>query len=95
MIIQLEGSATAGEKERINRAVVALGYKTTAVKTQVAEYVIGIGKKDFDIRQVGSLPGIADIHRVSDDYKLVSRKWKVNRTVIGLGDGVEIGNGAL
>ncbi|MBX2910577.1 MAG: 3-deoxy-7-phosphoheptulonate synthase [Cyclobacteriaceae bacterium] len=95
MIIQLEGSATAEEKEKINRAVAALGYKTTAVKTQVAEYVIGIGKKDFDIRQVGSLPGIADIHRVSDDYKLVSRKWKVNRTVIGLGDGVEIGNGAL
>jgi 3-deoxy-7-phosphoheptulonate synthase len=41
------------------------------------------------------MQGIADIHRVSDDYKLVSRKWKVDRTHIDLGDGVIIGNGAL
>jgi 3-deoxy-7-phosphoheptulonate synthase len=41
------------------------------------------------------MKGIADIHRVSDDYKLVSRKWKINRTQIDLGDGVVIGDGSL
>ena len=50
---------------------------------------MGIGKKEFDIRQLGHMKGIADIHRVSDDYKLVSRKWKVERTHIDLGDGVD------
>jgi len=95
MIIQLEKSVTEAQREDIGVAVKALGYKTTPVKTQVGEYLIGIGKKEFDIRQVGRLSGIADIHRVSDDYKLVSRKWKVNRTVIDLGDGVQIGNGSL
>ncbi|MEP2671157.1 MAG: bifunctional 3-deoxy-7-phosphoheptulonate synthase/chorismate mutase [Cyclobacteriaceae bacterium] len=95
MIIQLKQSVSAEEKESIDKGITALGYKTTEVKTQIGEYVIGIGKKDYDIRQIGSLSGIADIHRVSDDYKLVSRKWKVKRTVIDLGDGVEIGNGSL
>ncbi len=95
MIIQLEKSVSEDQRENISVAVKALGYKTTPVKTQVGEYLIGIGKKEFDIRQVGSLPGIMDIHRVSDDYKLVSRKWKVNRTVIDLGHDVQIGNGSL
>jgi 3-deoxy-7-phosphoheptulonate synthase len=95
MIIQLKQSVSPKEKEGIENAITALGYKTTEVKTQMGEYVIGIGKKDYDIRQIGRLSGIADIHRVSDDYKLVSRKWKVKRTVIDLGDGVEIGNGSL
>lgn len=95
MIIQLKQSVSTKEKNQINTAIAALGYKTTEVKTQVGEYVIGIGKKEYDIRRIGRLSGIADIHRVSDDYKLVSRKWKVKRTVIDLGDGVEIGNGSL
>jgi 3-deoxy-7-phosphoheptulonate synthase len=56
---------------------------------------VGIGKKEFDIRQLGHLSGIVDIHRVSDDYKLVSRKWKVGRTHVDLGDGVVIGDGTL
>ena len=41
------------------------------------------------------MKGIGDIHRVSDDYKLVSRKWKVNWTTIDLGDGVIIADGSL
>jgi 3-deoxy-7-phosphoheptulonate synthase len=95
MIIQLKQSVSAQEKESIEKAITTMGYKTNEVKTQIGEYVIGIGKKDYDIRQIGRLSGIADIHRVSDDYKLVSRKWKVKRTVIDLGEGVEIGNGSL
>ncbi|NJN42494.1 MAG: bifunctional 3-deoxy-7-phosphoheptulonate synthase/chorismate mutase [Flammeovirgaceae bacterium] len=95
MIIQLDKKISEKEREQIKLMVKDIGYKTTRVKTQIGEYLIGIGKREFDIRQVGSLPGISDIHRVSDDYKLVSRKWKVNRTVIDLGDGVLIGNGTL
>ena len=57
-----------------------LDYKCTEVKTKDNCYLVGIGKKEFDIRVLGQMRGIADIHRVSDDYKLVSRKWKVERT---------------
>lgn len=95
MIIQLTSSVTSAEKEAILQKVRSLDYKTTVVATQRGAYIIGIGKKEFDLRQLGHMPGIADIHRVSDDYKLVSRKWKVNRTHIDLGDDVSVGDGSL
>ena len=95
MIIQLEKGASAQLKEDIIKKVQNLKYKITDVKTQKGDYLVGIGKKEFDIRDVGHMPGIADIHIVSDDYKLVSRKWKVKPTVIDLGDGVLIEEGGM
>jgi 3-deoxy-7-phosphoheptulonate synthase len=95
MIIQLAPGIITSEKEAIVAKVKSLEYKTTEVKTHKNTYLVGIGKKEFDIRQLGHMPGIVDIHRVSDDYKLVSRKWKVGRTHVDLGDGVVIGNGSL
>lgn len=95
MIIQLLKSISESEKQSIANKVSSLGYKTIEVKTQRGFYLIGIGKKDFDIRQVGHMKGILDIHRVSDEYKLVSAKWKVEPTVIDLGDGVKLGDGKL
>lgn len=93
MIIQLEPTITTDQRDALKSQVSALKYKTNDVKTQMGEYIIGIGKEKFDVRNIGHLPGIKDIHIVSDDFKLVSRKWKVNRTVIDLGDGVLIGDG--
>ncbi len=95
MIIQLNRDISAVQKLGIIEKVRTLQYKITEVVTQKGFYLIGIGKKDFDIRQLGHLPGIADIHRVSDEYKLVSRKWKVDRSIIDLGDSVTIGEGTL
>jgi 3-deoxy-7-phosphoheptulonate synthase len=95
MIIQLAPNITATDKETILSQIKSLDYKTTEVKTQKGDYLVGIGKKEFDIRRLGHMNGIADIHRVSDDYKLVSRKWKVEQTQIDLGDGVVIGDGSL
>ena len=93
MIIQLSPSITANQKSQIVNQVEALKYSTNEVVTQKGTYLIGIGKTKFDIRAIGHLPGILDIHIVSDDFKLVSKKWKVDETVIDLGDGVKIGGG--
>src|SRR5688572_12679250 len=95
MIIQLEKDIPSVDKDAIVGKVRGLDYKTTEVKTQKNTYIVGIGKKEFDIRLLGHMKGIEDIHRVSDDYKLVSRKWKVERTKIDLGDDVMIANGSL
>ncbi len=91
MIIQLKPSISANEKEKIRETVYSLGYKTTEVTTQNSCYVVCIGKNEFDIRLIGNLSGVADVHRVSDTYKLVSRKWKTTATQIDLGDNVFIG----
>ena len=95
MIIQLSSTISPDQKESIVSLMSKLGYKSNEVKTQEGHYLVGIGKKEIDLRALGQLPGITDIHRVSDDYKLVSRKWKVERTRIDLGDGVVIGSGSL
>ena len=93
MIVQTTPSISNKEKDTLIETINKIGYKSNEVKTQLGNYLVCIGKKDFDIRKLGCLPGVQDIHRVSDDYKLVSRKWKVGRTSIDLGDGVIIGNG--
>ena len=95
MIIQLEKDIKAATKEKLFSAVNGIGYKTTEVKTQKGSYLVCIGKNEFDIRRIGSLEGVQDVHRVSEAYKLVSRKWKVGRTEIDLGDGVKINGSSL
>ena len=93
MIIQLESNITTDQKEQLKEKLSQIQYKTSEVSTQFNNYIIGVGKKEFDIRQIGTLSGIKDIHRVSDAYKLVSKKWKIEDTEIDLGDGQKIGTG--
>ena len=95
MIIQLEEKIKPKHRENILSAIKSIGYKTTDVKTQKAEYLVCIGKKEFDIRLIGSLDGVADVHRVSESYKLVSKKWKVGYSDVDLGDGVTVGGNGL
>ncbi len=93
MIIQLEKDIPDQQKISIINKLDSIKYKSNEVKTQEGTYIIGIGKTVFDIRELGFMPGIKDIHIVSDNYKLVSRKWKVNPTIIDLGDQIRIGKG--
>ncbi len=95
MIIQFEQEVEKAQKEAIINRVKGLKYKPTEVKTQKGDYLVGTGSKEFDIRSIGSMEGIKDIHIVSDGFKLVSRKWKVSPTVIDLGDGIVIEEGGF
>lgn len=93
MIIQLEKKVDESLRKSVEEKLTELRYKTKLVNTQFGHYLIGTGKQQFDIRTIGHLDGIKDIHVVSDDYQLVSSKWKVKPTVIDLGDDVKIGGG--
>lgn len=93
MIIQLDQHISAKDKKKLQEKLREIHYKTTEVVTQFGSYLIAIGTNGFDIRAVGHLPGVRDIHRVSDAYKLVSKKWRVEDTVIDLGDNIRVGTG--
>ncbi|MCB0339656.1 MAG: 3-deoxy-7-phosphoheptulonate synthase [Bdellovibrionales bacterium] len=95
MIIELDPELSIKDYQAIELQINKLGYQPTEVKTQKSHYLIAIGKNEFDIRIIGNLPGVKDVHRVSDAYKLVSRKWKVVPTSIPLGDQTVIGEGEL
>ena len=91
MIIQLDKNIIKTDYEAICNTLQAQHYKITPVKTQFEHYLVCIGKTEIDLRKIGHLKGVKDIHKVSDDYKLVSRKWKTDYTQINLGDDVIIG----
>ncbi len=93
MIIQIEPQITPQQLNLLKARLDEIRFTATEVQTQFGRYIIGVGKTEFDIRSIGNMPGIRDIHRVSDAYKLVSRKWKVQDTVIRLSDQVRIGTG--
>jgi 3-deoxy-7-phosphoheptulonate synthase len=93
MIIQFTPSVTEDQRHAVYQELAGLKYKATEVKTQHGEYLVATGKKNFDIRRFGHMPGIKDIHVVSDDFQLVSRKWKIKPTVLQLGEGLSIGEG--
>ncbi len=95
MIIQLQRDARSEQVEKLMGYLSQKRFTTKAVNTQKGSYLMAIGKGEFDIRAVGFMDGVADIHVVSDDYKLVSAKWKVDPTEIDLGDGVVIKQGQL
>lgn len=95
MIIQCTENIEAAVLDELTGNLKNIGLKVTSVATQAGQYLIALGNYDIDIRNIGGLKGVRDVHRVSDSYKLVSRKWKVAPTVIDLGDGVKIGDGSF
>jgi len=95
MIIQLKQNIKASEQLHIEQALEELKLKFYPVKTQMGIYFICTPKQEFDIRKVGHLIGISDVHRVSGNHKMVSQKWKVDRTIVEVGDGLVIGDGEL
>ncbi len=95
MIIQFDKELSQEGKEKIIREVESIHYSVREVRTQYQDYLIAIGKGEFDIRRIGHLPGVKDIHVVTDSYQLVSRKWRVEDTCIQLGDGVQIDRGSM
>jgi 3-deoxy-7-phosphoheptulonate synthase len=93
MIIQLENQLTGEAASKIKSSIKSLGYSHTSVTTQYGQYLVCIGKNSIDLRAIGHLEGVRDIHMVSDPYKLVSGKWKVGKTEINIGGNLKIGNG--
>ncbi len=94
MIIQLEKGIEKNKVDSIQTTLSKLKFSVNPVTTQFEDYLVCIGKTEFDIREIGHLQGVKDVHRVSDNYKLVSNKWKTKNTIIDLGDDVVIGNGS-
>ncbi|MCX7798679.1 MAG: 3-deoxy-7-phosphoheptulonate synthase [Melioribacter sp.] len=91
MVVILDKHAT---EEQIDNVIKHLeGYGFQVHKSVGAEKIIlgAIGvKPDFDIRKISILDGVEEVYRVTTPYKLASRSFKEENTVIKIKD-VEIG----
>jgi 3-deoxy-7-phosphoheptulonate synthase len=95
MIVLLSQNISSSQENIISSRISSFGLKVSRVSTKSRTYLIATGLAQYDIRAIGSLPGVDDVHIVSDQYKLVSRKWKTKRTSIDLGDGISIGGNSF
>ena len=91
MIIQLNNNSTEAQIEEINNFLKTQKLSPSFVQTQFGKYIIAVGKDYPDMRLFSKFKSIVDLHRVSDNYKLVSKKWKLNYSQVDLGDGIIIG----
>ncbi|GAB6281798.1 MAG: 3-deoxy-7-phosphoheptulonate synthase [Ignavibacterium sp.] len=91
MVVVLEKNAVETQIENIIKHLEDFGFaihKSTGVEQTILG-CIGV-KPDFDIRKVQILEGVAEVHRITEPYKLASRTFKKNNTVIKIKN-VEIG----
>ncbi len=92
MILQINPEATVQNIEDIRTTLEDMNVSTRFLQTQKAKYIISIAKSYPDIRKIAQLPHVQDVHRLSDNYKLVSAKWKVRPSVVTLDNGTRIGD---
>ncbi len=91
MIIQLENRIQDIIPAQIETCLSQLKIPFYPVETQKASYLVCTPEGPFDIRLVGHLEGVKDVHIVGDKHKMVNKRWKVEDTVIDLGEGLSIG----
>lgn len=95
MIVQLESNISAETERRLLDRLQEMNCKVTPVVTQLNKYLVVDPKGELDMRAIGHLDGVRDVHRVNAPYKLVSRKWRVSPSTVSLGDGVTFEEGKL
>ena len=91
MIIQLKPATTEHEKDQIFSVLKKISATAQEVKTQSTTYIVAVTKKAVDLRTIGTLSGVSDVHYVSDAYQLVSKKWKTKYSAVTLPFGKPIG----
>ncbi len=91
MVIVLEKNITDSELENVVKHLEDFGFsvhKSTG-EEQIVLGAIGV-KPEFDIRKVKILNGVADVYRITEPFKLASRTYKKEDTILKVKD-VEIG----
>ena len=86
MVVVMSPQATAEDIARVVDRVASAGGETF-VSTGVTRTIIGlVGDIDsFHHLNLRTLPGVADVHRISDPYKLVSRQHHPDRSTVWVG----------
>ncbi len=91
MVIVLEKNANDKQIENVIKHLEDFGFavhKSTGVE-QIVLGAIGV-KPDFDIRKVKILDGVSEVYRITEPFKLASRTFQKEDTVIKIND-VSIG----
>jgi 3-deoxy-7-phosphoheptulonate synthase len=96
MVIVMQEDATDEQIQRVIDRVVASGFDVHR-STGASHTVLGaVGvHRDFDHRDFELLEGVREVIRITQPFKLASRQFKPEGTIVDLGRGVTIGGHEL
>jgi len=92
MIIQLRHNTSSEHLNELNALLKENKIKSHEVTTQMGNYLVCSTTTPPDMRIFKNSNAVKDIHRVSDNYKLVSRKWKLNPSQVKIDEDLIIGD---
>jgi 3-deoxy-7-phosphoheptulonate synthase len=75
MIVHVEPQAQPEEVRQIRERLGELKLSMREVKTQTGYYIVALGSQQYDIREIGNLKGVRDVHRtgfLSTGFKKVA-----------------------
>jgi 3-deoxy-7-phosphoheptulonate synthase len=92
MVVVMQEGATEDQIQRAINKLMDMGFDIHR-STGARQTVLGaVGAKvDFDTRDIELLEGVAEVLRISAPYKLASRHFRPEGSVIQLGKGVAVG----
>ncbi|MEE9432237.1 MAG: 3-deoxy-7-phosphoheptulonate synthase [Melioribacteraceae bacterium] len=91
MVIILEKKATEDQIKNIKQHLVDFGFQIHESEGDARTVLGAIGvKPGFDTRKLKILEGVSDVYRVTSPFKLASRNFKEDKTIVKIKD-VEIG----
>src|SRR3990170_230275 len=92
MVVVMQEGATEEDIQGVINKLMDMGFDIHR-STGARQTVLGaVGAKvDFDTRDIEIIEGVAEVLRISAPYKLASRHFRPEGSVIQLGKGVAIG----
>jgi 3-deoxy-7-phosphoheptulonate synthase len=96
MVVIMQTGANEAQIQHVIDRLVALGFDIHR-STGASQTVLGaVGvRPDFDTRDVEVLPGVREVVRITQPYKLASRAFRPEGTVVELPKGVRIGGNEI
>jgi 3-deoxy-7-phosphoheptulonate synthase len=92
MIVAMQSGASEEQIQRVVDRLVALGFdihrSTGALQTVLG--AVGV-RPDFDTRDIEVLDGVSEVVRITQPYKLATRAFRPEGTIVELKNGVRIG----
>jgi 3-deoxy-7-phosphoheptulonate synthase len=85
MVIVLERTIRDSDKSHLRDFLTAKGYTIREIVGQEETILGAVGVSGIDLREVELLPGVARVIPISSPYKLASREFRKDDTVITLG----------
>jgi 3-deoxy-7-phosphoheptulonate synthase len=92
MVVVMHAEATDVQIQKVIDRLVSHGFNIHR-STGESHTVLGaVGvHPDFDPRDIELLEGVREVMRITQPYKLASRQWRPEGTIVDLGKGVKIG----